>query len=651
MSDTLEDPDESQAVEPQSSPIYSEEEIIENLLSSSSVKLQHLIPTGCVKSESVIKVANWILTSHSKKRGLSVINQRIKWITAVVQYGVVESVNDLGKLFNPLIQLIFTEKYQASICHLLYLIATPKIYKFQVERISKCVNTLGLTKPLAGLLSRLKSLRPDLVPQTIPHQSSAVSFPKAPATIRNGFYALSNQIKDRNELTPSASDLFDDQQQRVTKKMRLNILPRIQHINLKSSFEVDFQKMILLPQFKTFDALVQKITAVEMPNHIGSLLSRREFHYVLALNFTPGVEALLSQWIYLTLCHEFIEKDQMFGKPGKELLLNRIIEFQQSTGRKLMAVYDFLSEYLQSWDGIQYCDQIFQLIADVPFLPYSDLYENFLFVLEQLFHSCETNYRLKIIHVCRQLILNLLLDKFGPTGRTDNMFHISSTASPEEILQIVEALYVVSEMIRFTERLLNMALTSSTHVTLLCCSLNFYLWLIDIEEDFKLPFRTFCQPITTYSALYSAAPVTLSLLCQLLCRYQVGKTSIVNMTGIHPEFEEFSQISLENAKMFYGYMVDTSKSLIYKKAFISDSNSLLSKIPARTTDRLNALGSCNAAFDLIRHPAFAGVAREWIISKSDSKELVEEMKTDSDGYIRFLFGCFPAIKEFVLLYY
>ena len=84
-----------------------------------------------------------------------------------------------------------------------------------MERISKCVNTLGLTKPLAGLLSRLKSLRPDLVPQTIPHQSSAVSFPKAPATIRNGFYALSNQIKDRNELTPSASDLFDDQQQRV----------------------------------------------------------------------------------------------------------------------------------------------------------------------------------------------------------------------------------------------------------------------------------------------------------------------------------------------------------------------------------------------------------------------------------------------------
>lgn len=37
------------------------------------------------------------------------------------------------------------------------------------------------------------------------------------------------------------------------------------------------------------------------------------------------------------------------------------------------------------------------------------------------------------------------------------------------------------------------------------------------------------------------------------------------MTGIHPEFEEFSKISMENAKMFYSYMVDTSKSLIYKK--------------------------------------------------------------------------------------
>jgi len=123
------------------------------------------------------------------------------------------------------------------------------------------------------------------------------------------------------------------------------------------------------------------------------------------------------------------------------------------------------------------------------------------------------------------------------------------------------------------------------------------------------------------------------------------------MTGIHPEFEEFSKISMENAKMFYSYMVDTSKSLIYKKAFVSDSNSLLSRIPTKTIEKLNALGSCDAAFDLIRHPAFTGIAREWIISKPDAKDLVEEMKTDSDGYIRFLFGCFPTIKEFILLYY
>jgi len=70
-----------------------------------------MIPSASLKSENVIKVANWILTSHSKKRGLSVINQRIKWLTAVVQYGIVDSVSDLGKLFNPLIQLIFTEKF------------------------------------------------------------------------------------------------------------------------------------------------------------------------------------------------------------------------------------------------------------------------------------------------------------------------------------------------------------------------------------------------------------------------------------------------------------------------------------------------------------------------------------------------------------
>lgn len=50
-----------------------------------------------------------------------------------------------------------------------------------------------------GLLGRMKSLRPDLVPQAIPHQSNTVSFPKAPATIRNGLYDLSEHIREHNE--------------------------------------------------------------------------------------------------------------------------------------------------------------------------------------------------------------------------------------------------------------------------------------------------------------------------------------------------------------------------------------------------------------------------------------------------------------------
>ena len=84
----------------------------------------------------------------------------------------------------------------ATACHLLYLIATPALYKWQVERIAKCSNILGLTNPLVGLLSRLKSLRPDLVPQTMPHQSSALSFPRLPLRFREALLALSEQLKE-----------------------------------------------------------------------------------------------------------------------------------------------------------------------------------------------------------------------------------------------------------------------------------------------------------------------------------------------------------------------------------------------------------------------------------------------------------------------
>ena len=67
----------------------------------------------------------------------------------------------------------------------------------------------------AGLLSRLKSLRPDLVPQSVPHQSSAVSFPKAPASMRNSLYELSEQIKEQQELPSNRQPLEKEISNRV----------------------------------------------------------------------------------------------------------------------------------------------------------------------------------------------------------------------------------------------------------------------------------------------------------------------------------------------------------------------------------------------------------------------------------------------------
>ena len=135
-------------------------------------------------------------------------------------------------------------------CHLLYLIATPNLYKWQVDRICYSEQLVGLTKPLCGLLSRLKSLRPDLVPQTIPHQSSAASFSKLPPAFRTALYTLSEHIREAGE-QPTVSTVAQVaiEQRRVTKKMRLDIIPPVEHVNLKSSFEVDFRQLVLVSQF------------------------------------------------------------------------------------------------------------------------------------------------------------------------------------------------------------------------------------------------------------------------------------------------------------------------------------------------------------------------------------------------------------------
>ncbi len=73
--------------------------------------MKDLVPSGPLKSENAVKVAKWILSSKSKKRSVNAILQRIKWLTAVVQYGIVDSLVELEKLFTPFIQLIYIVKY------------------------------------------------------------------------------------------------------------------------------------------------------------------------------------------------------------------------------------------------------------------------------------------------------------------------------------------------------------------------------------------------------------------------------------------------------------------------------------------------------------------------------------------------------------
>lgn len=95
------------------------------VLSSSSVALRDLIPSGPIKSKNAVQVARWILTCNSKQKSENNTLQRIKWLTAVMEYGIVDSLIDLQKLFTPLIQLIYISKFVSEIYlleFLLYLI-------------------------------------------------------------------------------------------------------------------------------------------------------------------------------------------------------------------------------------------------------------------------------------------------------------------------------------------------------------------------------------------------------------------------------------------------------------------------------------------------------------------------------------------------
>lgn len=77
-----------------------------------------------------------------------------------------------------------------------------------------------------------------------------------------------------------------------------------------------------------------------------------------------------------------------------------------------------------------------------------------------------------------------MLQKFGTAGMARRLFDGTADVAASDRVNVVEGTYVVSEVIRFTERLLNMGLTSSSsELSLIYAALSFYSRVSDSKQS------------------------------------------------------------------------------------------------------------------------------------------------------------------------
>ena len=120
--------------------------------------------------------------------------------------------------------------------------------------------------------------------------------------------------------------------------------------------------------------------------------------------------------------------------------------------------------------------------------------------------------------------------------------------------------------------------------------------------------------------------------------------------NVPKELEEFRQDAVQNASMLNRYITDTSNCLVYRKAFDSDSSSMLTKIPPKTLKLLKQSGDPKSAFDLTLHPAFSGAGRFWWTDRASSikaSNLYQAIASDSSGYVKFLLTTFPDVSAYI----
>ncbi|CDS12186.1 hypothetical protein LRAMOSA04381 [Lichtheimia ramosa] len=485
----------------------------------------------------------------------------LNWIVCV--YDVIETPEEIVKMYPVLFHYLTMETFRPQLCHLLYFM-TKRVHvkRHRIERLQELVSKFGAEPELYGLLSVYKGYCPDIeLPRTVKRTNLIFSHPDPElrdniAKIQ-AFWQHQSFISEEGLHRPPVPGLKKIKRRRLgAGKIDIFEIPNVTYTRRE---QLD---SVAITQIADVNELARMIDRLELPDQMAAVLNNRLLqHVVICCNDDTSI-LRISYWLSNTLQSLMSSYYSETSHEHFKDLLAKLITMARLTRAHLPIVEAFLEKYISIWNGIDFVDEIFELLTYVRPLAFEDLEYNYLKPLYQLFCVSDVMWKSRLLLCYTSMIKNWALIDWRSHGQrrmdpdldtdVDNMVWLFRGLDFD-----VEYFSTIHHLIQHVDRISALGLVmESDHPLLQHACLSFFELVSSMSLAHDIPEIIIPAAPVVYRSFFSNTGMALSRICGIISQYKMAFEENDKQTG-----DWVARHTAEYLDNFNSYVMDICSSL------------------------------------------------------------------------------------------
>ncbi|KAI7906552.1 Mis6-domain-containing protein [Cokeromyces recurvatus] len=497
-------------LEPQFNALF--EAILSKNLPSASAKIliPYLLPRSKISDEYIIRIIGKL---SQKGVDMSMVAELLKWIIAV--YDIIERKDRIRKLYPVLFHYLPYVSVRSHICHLLYyLTRKEQVTPYRVRRLNELIESERNNAEMIGLLLYYQTFDISII---VPYNVRLVNVFVFKNPCLNITTNLANirglWANDEMELTLDVHK--SDFQLPARKKPRGSRSKKLTEEPSRTLDIIDITR------------IANNAENFEIAEQFYAVLENRRLQHIFLCDPNDNVIDRLSYWITQKIM-DLIRWGNSKDSERQELheLLKMLVKFTRFAKTQLAAIEYILFQYLKTWNGFEFQDEIFELITYIKPGEFRELYQQVLKPLYKLYAVSDVRWKTKLILCYTEWLKNwALLDwsrhvQLSKEGETD-VDYITNVFSG--LTFNINYFETIQKLVEHVDRICVMGLLAENDNPLMqhgCLTFFELVSTISLQDD--IPDIIIPAAALVHRSFFSTSAMAVSRMCGIIHRYKLA---------------------------------------------------------------------------------------------------------------------------------